>query len=516
VGVYDSEQQGVQRMLTEGVENQLIPVDTWAAFAEKGGIKGTVDFMPIDKVVEVVTQLYQIRSSLITDIYQLTGISDIMRGGAQDAGATATEQRIKAQFASVRLGDMKDQMARFVTDTLRLMAHVMLEFFEDETLVQQSCIMQTPDGQKAIKDAQAAMTARMAPPAATFPPPAPPQGANGAAGGPPMPHPMMPPPGPPPMQMGQQSMPPGNGGQMGSGARMGGSMMPPPPLGMGPQPMPPVPPPPPPGPQDVISAALKMLKDGRQADFRIEVSSDTMIEPDLEAERSERNQFVQNITGFLQQALPAAQAMPEIAPLIQGLLMFSVRGYRTGRDLEGIIESSITALATAPPKPPPPDPKMEAVKAKAQADQTKSAQDGQIAQSKLQGEMQKMQAEMQLKMQEMQATLQLEREKQAGELQAMREKTQAEVEAILIKANVTAETTRQAAEQKAALQVGAEQQAVQSRAATAQQDMAINQATHEQTLQQSKETHKQDLVQSEADAKHERSEAAKEKKAEGE
>ena len=56
VGVYDASQEGVQRMLTEGIENQLIPVDTWAAFAEKGGIKGVVDFFPLDKVIEVITQ----------------------------------------------------------------------------------------------------------------------------------------------------------------------------------------------------------------------------------------------------------------------------------------------------------------------------------------------------------------------------------------------------------------------------------------------------------------------------
>jgi hypothetical protein len=207
VGVYDSGEAGVQRMLTEGVENQLIPVDTWAAFAEKGGIKGVVDFMPIDKVMEVIQQLTQARASLIQDIYQITGISDIVRG-ASDPGDTATAQRIKAQFASARLNDMKSEMARFVADTLALVGHVMLEFFKDETLIAQSAIMQTPDGQKAIADAQKAMQQQQQqqqqqPPSAG-PPGASPNGPPSPGGQPSGPPPGMapPPPNAPPPPMG--------------------------------------------------------------------------------------------------------------------------------------------------------------------------------------------------------------------------------------------------------------------------------------------------------------------------
>jgi hypothetical protein len=182
-------------------------VDTWAAFAEKGGIKGVVDFMPIDKVMEVIQQLTQARASLIQDIYQITGISDIVRG-ASDPGDTATAQRIKAQFASARLNDMKSEMARFVADTLALVGHVMLEFFKDETLIAQSAIMQTPDGQKAIADAQKAMQQQQQqqqqqPPSAG-PPGASPNGPPSPGGQPSGPPPGMapPPPNAPPPPMG--------------------------------------------------------------------------------------------------------------------------------------------------------------------------------------------------------------------------------------------------------------------------------------------------------------------------
>ncbi len=38
VGVYNADADGVQRMMNEGVENDLIPIDNWALFAEKGGL----------------------------------------------------------------------------------------------------------------------------------------------------------------------------------------------------------------------------------------------------------------------------------------------------------------------------------------------------------------------------------------------------------------------------------------------------------------------------------------------
>jgi hypothetical protein len=39
-GVYDASQPSLQRLLTEGDNNTLIPVEQWAALAEKGGLRG--------------------------------------------------------------------------------------------------------------------------------------------------------------------------------------------------------------------------------------------------------------------------------------------------------------------------------------------------------------------------------------------------------------------------------------------------------------------------------------------
>jgi hypothetical protein len=146
VGVYDASQTGVQRMLNEGVDNTLIPVDTWAAFGEKGGLKGTIDFLPLDMVVNALQQLYAAREQAKQVIYEVTGLSDIIRG-ASVASETATAQQIKSQYASLRLKEMQSDVARFASDILRIKAQIMCAFYKPQSLIAISGMDQTADAQ---------------------------------------------------------------------------------------------------------------------------------------------------------------------------------------------------------------------------------------------------------------------------------------------------------------------------------------------------------------------------------
>lgn len=146
VGVYDAGHEGIQRMMNEGVDNQLIPVSTWAMFAEKGGLKGAVDFMPIDMVLAALAGLYDARDQVKQIIYEITGLSDIIRG-ASVASETATAQQIKSQFASLRLKMVQSDVARFASDLLRMKAQIMCSLYRPEVLVAMSSIESTKDAQ---------------------------------------------------------------------------------------------------------------------------------------------------------------------------------------------------------------------------------------------------------------------------------------------------------------------------------------------------------------------------------
>lgn len=161
VGVYDKSADGIQRMFNQAAENQLIPVDNWAMFSESGGIKGKVDWVPIEQVVNAIERLRQYRQDKTVQIYEVLGISDVMRGSSR-ASETATAQQIKAQFGSTRIQLMQFYIAEWITEALRIKAEIIAKHFQPETILQRSNILRTPDAQYAqpavqlIKDEQLA------------------------------------------------------------------------------------------------------------------------------------------------------------------------------------------------------------------------------------------------------------------------------------------------------------------------------------------------------------------------
>ena len=134
VGVYDKSADGVQRMLLEGSDNMLIPVDNWAMFAEKGGIKGQVDFFPLDMVVTALNQLQAHREALKIQIDMLTGISDIVRGSTK-ASETLGAQELKAKYASVRIQRLQQDVTRFAEEILQIKADIICQHFAPEQIV---------------------------------------------------------------------------------------------------------------------------------------------------------------------------------------------------------------------------------------------------------------------------------------------------------------------------------------------------------------------------------------------
>jgi hypothetical protein len=153
VGVYDKSSEGIQRVFNQGSENQMIPVDNWAMFAEKGGIKGQIDWIPIDQVVNAIGHLRQYRQDKVQQIYEVLGISDIMRGNSK-ASETAAAQQIKAQFGSTRIQLKQFYIADWITQALRIKSEIICKHFQPETIIKRSNIERTPDAPLAMQAVQ--------------------------------------------------------------------------------------------------------------------------------------------------------------------------------------------------------------------------------------------------------------------------------------------------------------------------------------------------------------------------
>ena len=272
-GVYDASFPGLEKLVTDGDENLLIPVDSWAALAEKGGLKGVVDWMPVDQIATVVISLYEAREKTKQELYEITGLADIIRGASQ-AVETATAQRIKGQFASLRLRDRQKQIGTFTRDLIRLLAEVIAEHFQPETLH--------------------LMTNR-----------------------------------------------------------------------------------------EITPPVMELIRNQHHRDFRIDIETDSTLEADEQADKESRIEFMSAASEFLQGTLPIAQEAPELAPFLGEMLMFGVRGFRAGRELEEKLEQALQQLASRPQQEPQTDPK-------AAAEAKKIEQDAQIDQAEFQRDTQKM------------------------------------------------------------------------------------------------------------------------------
>jgi hypothetical protein len=150
VGVYDQGADAVKTMLT-GNENTMIPVPNWSQFAEKQGIKGAVDWLPLEQIVAALEQLNRAREVIKGQIYELTGIADIVRGDSK-ASETLGAQKIKAQFASIRIKKLQKETARFASDILRIKGELAAKHFTPATLIRRSGIVYT-DNHEYIVDA---------------------------------------------------------------------------------------------------------------------------------------------------------------------------------------------------------------------------------------------------------------------------------------------------------------------------------------------------------------------------
>lgn len=152
-GIYDASQPALQRLLTEGENNTLVGTDKWAAFSEKGGLKGSIDLLPLDTIAAALIQCYQAEANIKSTIYEITGISDIVRGQGA-ASETATAQQIKGQYAGLRLKSMQEGVAVFASELLRIKAQIICSKYQDETILAYAAAQQlSAEDQKYVPKA---------------------------------------------------------------------------------------------------------------------------------------------------------------------------------------------------------------------------------------------------------------------------------------------------------------------------------------------------------------------------
>jgi len=173
--------------------------------------------------------------------------------------------------------------------------------------------------------------------------------------------------------------------------------------------------------QQLIPQALALLKDEPAKNFRIEVTSDSMIYQDEQQEKQNRIEFLSAVSSFMQTALPVAQGVPELTPLLMEMLKFGVTAFKAGKQMEGMIDETADKFReqakAAEGQPKPPSPEMQKLQMQAQMEQAKLQAQSQAKQAEMQMQMELEKAKQEYQAQENQLKFQLEDQRNQADAQ---------------------------------------------------------------------------------------------------
>ncbi|MBB3772032.1 hypothetical protein FHS55_002641 [Angulomicrobium tetraedrale] len=331
-----------------------IPVANWAAMGTGGGDKIIV--LPLEKVAQTIQGLLELRRAMIDDVYQIVGLSDIMRGST-DPNETKGAQQLKAQFGSVRIRDKQAELVRVARDAARIGAEIMAENFKAATLLDMSQMdiptdraiadqvkgIETKAQEIAAQIERAKVSPQMAAVAQQNP-----QAVE---------------------QLQQQAQQ-----QIQAGAQQVAKLKATP----------------------TIEQVTRLLRDQRMRPFVLDIETDSTIQPDEQAEKAARSEFVTALGGLLAQFGPVVMQYPALMGMVGEVIKFALAPFRAGRELEGKIAEAIDQMASqASAAKPNPD----AEKAKADAERQRADQEmkAQELQAKMQMEARRLDADMQMK-----------------------------------------------------------------------------------------------------------------------
>ncbi len=253
VGAYDKNNPELAKMMT-GPELDMVPVEDMMGLLEKGGMSKAVDWFPVEMIANVLDKLIQQRALVVSQIYELTSISDIMRG-ASNPRETAKAQQLKAQYSSVRLQMTQEAVADFVQHSLRIKSEII-------------CKQMTPEGIAKLSQIEHTESAPYA------------------------------------------------------------------------------------------EQAIELLKDFDSAEYRIDISEESLSMSDYNAEREMRIELITAVGQFLSQAGQMVQTTPGALPYMLRIVQWVVASFRGSKDIETVIDQAIEQVGKGggqpqgePPKP---------------------------------------------------------------------------------------------------------------------------------------------------------------------
>lgn len=369
-GAYDSSVTELSSILQLD-DGQLKAIDGVAVLGEGKSLKDAIFLMPLTELVSVLQQLYLQRTQIKTVIYEITGISDIIRGSSV-ASETATAQTIKNQWGTLRLKKMQKAVQKWCRNNLRIVAQIAAKKFSKETFIRMTELPYVTAEQKQQAQMQMQQFQMQQQQQAQMQPPQP---------------------GQPPTQPPATQLPP---------QQLLDTLATP-----------------------VWEEILGLMRDTVGMEFRVDIETNSTIADDMAEDQKNVGELLNALSQFLNGVAPLIEngSMPfEVAKTI---MLGIVRKMQMGPEVEDQLEKMKAPeppKEAEPPAPPPPDPniqlKQQAEAAKIQGDMEKMRLEGELAKE----EMAIRREEFQMKRVELQQKAQLAEQKFQQQMLMARQK----------------------------------------------------------------------------------------------
>lgn len=132
-------------------ENVLVPIENMLATQGVAAIKDMIAYLPFTEAANAAAILTEYRRQQLDLIYQIVGLSDIMRGSS-DPRETAAAQNIKSKFGGLRLSPQQQRLQHTIVETMELQVELMSEKFDLDTLMAMTRVEVPPEAEVILRN----------------------------------------------------------------------------------------------------------------------------------------------------------------------------------------------------------------------------------------------------------------------------------------------------------------------------------------------------------------------------
>lgn len=151
VGVYDSSISEDLGKIHKKGDGYLAPIENLVQKLQGASFDNVIATLPLDEKQRVLAELREQAEAEKQEIYELTGISDIIRG-ATSASESATAQSMKGHYADMRFSRKTKVVNQHIRSLFRIMAELIAEHFTPEILTKMTGVDVIPEMDAILKD----------------------------------------------------------------------------------------------------------------------------------------------------------------------------------------------------------------------------------------------------------------------------------------------------------------------------------------------------------------------------